>query len=48
VPDEIIQAKYNPFHKKSLARTEPGAVWPQATGEEEIHWISANVQMERF
>jgi hypothetical protein len=48
MPEEMIPAQYNPFHTKSLAGIQPGEILRRARIDSKIHWISANVQMERF
>jgi hypothetical protein len=41
-------ADHNPFNENGLAAIIMGEKFPAASLDSKIHWISANVQMERF
>jgi len=43
-----MNGQYNPFAENGLQGTSSGKVLPRAPKDLKIHWISENVQMERF
>jgi hypothetical protein len=48
MPEISPFTNHNPFNEKGLAGVCMGGILPSASIDSKIHWISANVQMERF